>query len=103
MFKKSLKNKYLCISAGAVLVAGAAPQAQAQDAAANYPNRTIRYIVGYTPGGTSDMLARAVGQKLATAWGQQVIVDNGPRRVYARAGHDRSGGGKPEPVFEAAL
>ena len=78
MFKKSLKNKYLCISVGAVLVAGAAPQAQAQDAAANYPNRTIRYIVGYTPGGTSDMLARAVGQKLATAWGQQVIVDNRP-------------------------
>ena len=78
MFKKSLKNKYLCISAGAVLVAGAASLAQAQDAAANYPNRTIRYIVGYTPGGTSDMLARAVGQKLATAWGQQVIVDNRP-------------------------
>lgn len=52
--------------------------AAAQDAAANYPNRTIRYIVGYTPGGTSDMLARAVGQKLAAAWGQQVIIDNRP-------------------------
>lgn len=52
--------------------------AAAQDAAANYPNRTIRYIVGYTPGGTSDMLARAVGQKLAAAWGQQMIIDNRP-------------------------
>jgi len=52
--------------------------AVAQDAASNYPNRTIRYIVGYTPGGTSDMLARAVGQKLAAAWGQQVIIDNRP-------------------------
>ena len=55
-------------------VAGAAP---AQDAA-GYPSRTIRYIVGYTPGGTADMLARAVGQKLTAAWGQQVIVDNRP-------------------------
>jgi tripartite-type tricarboxylate transporter receptor subunit TctC len=62
----------------ALALAAAAPTVLAQDAAANYPNRTIRYIVGYTPGGTSDMLARAVGQKLAAAWGQQVIVDNRP-------------------------
>jgi tripartite-type tricarboxylate transporter receptor subunit TctC len=34
--------------------------------------------VGYTPGGTADMLARAVGQKLTEAWGQQVIVENRP-------------------------
>jgi tripartite-type tricarboxylate transporter receptor subunit TctC len=78
MFKKTIKNKYLRNSAAALLVAGITSLAQAQDAAANYPNRTIRYIVGYTPGGTSDMLARAVGQKLAAAWGQQVIVDNRP-------------------------
>ncbi len=43
-----------------------------------YPSRTIRYIVGYTPAGTADMLARAVGQKLNEAWGQQVIVENRP-------------------------
>jgi tripartite-type tricarboxylate transporter receptor subunit TctC len=78
MLKKPLKNKYLFVPAVAMLVASTATVAQAQDAAANYPNRTIRYIVGYTPGGTSDMLARAVGQKLAAAWGQQVIVDNRP-------------------------
>lgn len=82
MFKKTIKNKYLSKSVGALLVAGtvtAIPTAvQAQDAASNYPSRSIRYIVGYTPGGTSDMLARAVGQKLAAAWGQQVIVDNRP-------------------------
>lgn len=78
MLKKSFKNKYL-INAITMLLAGAtANAAQAQDAAANYPSRSIRYIVGYTPGGTSDMLARAVGQKLAAAWGQQVIVDNRP-------------------------
>ncbi len=43
-----------------------------------YPSRTIRYLVGYTPAGTADMLARAVGQKLNEAWGQQVIVENRP-------------------------
>jgi len=78
MFKKTIKNRYLFNAVAALLVAGSTSLAQAQDAAANYPNRTIRYIVGYTPGGTSDMLARAVGQKLAAAWGQQVIVDNRP-------------------------
>jgi tripartite-type tricarboxylate transporter receptor subunit TctC len=46
--------------------------------ATNYPVKPIRYIVGYTPGGTADMLARAVGQKLTEAWGQQVIVENRP-------------------------
>lgn len=70
------KNKYLIISVAALVTGSAAAVAQAQDAAANYPSRSIRYIVGYTPGGTADMLARAVGQKLTAAWGQQVIVDN---------------------------
>lgn len=78
MYKKPLKNKYLLNITAATLLMTSAAAVQAQDAAANYPNRTIRYIVGYTPGGTSDMLARAVGQKLAAAWGQQVIVDNRP-------------------------
>jgi tripartite-type tricarboxylate transporter receptor subunit TctC len=60
----------------AVLALAAAP-AFAQTAA-NYPAKPIRYIVGYTPAGTADMLARAVGQKLFEAWGQQVIVENRP-------------------------
>jgi tripartite-type tricarboxylate transporter receptor subunit TctC len=76
MLKKSFKNKYLINSIAMLLLGATANAAQAQDAAANYPSRSIRYIVGYTPGGTADMLARAVGQKLAAAWGQQVIVDN---------------------------
>jgi tripartite-type tricarboxylate transporter receptor subunit TctC len=46
--------------------------------AQQYPTKPIRYIVGYTPAGTADMLARAVGQKLYEAWGQQVIVENRP-------------------------
>jgi tripartite-type tricarboxylate transporter receptor subunit TctC len=50
----------------------------ATTSAQTYPAKPIRYIVGYTPAGTADMLARAVGQKLHEAWGQQVIVENRP-------------------------
>src|SRR5688500_2729905 len=46
--------------------------------AADYPNRPIRVVVAYTPAGTTDILARAIGQKFTEAWGQPVIVDNRP-------------------------
>jgi tripartite-type tricarboxylate transporter receptor subunit TctC len=45
-------------------------------AAQTYPNRPIRYIVGFTPGTATDIVARLVGAKLTERWGQQVIVDN---------------------------
>ncbi len=45
-------------------------------AAAPYPTKPIRIIVAYTPAGTTDILARLVGQKMSEAWGQPVIVDN---------------------------
>ena len=43
-----------------------------------YPNKPIRVIVPFPPGGSTDFLARIVGQKLTAAWGQQVIIDNRP-------------------------
>jgi tripartite-type tricarboxylate transporter receptor subunit TctC len=45
---------------------------------ANFPAKSLRWIVGYTPGGTADIMARAVGAKFAEAWGQTVIVENRP-------------------------
>jgi tripartite-type tricarboxylate transporter receptor subunit TctC len=71
------KNKWLIITITAMLTAGSAGLTLAQSAA-NYPAKAIRYIVGYTPAGTADLLARAVGQKLTEAWGQQVVVENRP-------------------------
>jgi tripartite-type tricarboxylate transporter receptor subunit TctC len=47
-------------------------------AQAQYPNKPIKFVVPYPPGGTSDILARAVGQKLQDAWGQPIIVENKP-------------------------
>ncbi len=53
----------------------AAVPATAQQA---YPNKPIRIIVPYAPGGTTDLLARLLGPKLTERWGQQVIAENRP-------------------------
>ena len=46
--------------------------------AQGYPNKPIRIICSFPPGGGTDFLARLVGQKLSERWGQPVIVDNRP-------------------------
>ena len=47
-------------------------------AQAHYPAKPIRLVVPFTPGGSTDILARAIGIELTKAWGQSVIVDNVP-------------------------
>ncbi|HYC44581.1 MAG TPA: tripartite tricarboxylate transporter substrate binding protein [Burkholderiales bacterium] len=51
------------------------PAAHAQT---NYPARTIRFIVPFTPGGSADIFARPVAQKMSESMGQQVVVENRP-------------------------
>jgi tripartite-type tricarboxylate transporter receptor subunit TctC len=46
--------------------------------AQTYPDRPIRFILPYSPGGSYDAVARLFGQALAEKWGQQVIVENRP-------------------------
>jgi tripartite-type tricarboxylate transporter receptor subunit TctC len=46
--------------------------AQAQ----NFPNRPVKIIVAFSPGGGTDIVARLLGQKLTEMWGQQIIVEN---------------------------
>ncbi len=61
------------LTLGALMaLAGSAAAEQA------YPNKPIRFISPFAPGGSTDLLARLVGQKLTESWGQQVIVDNRP-------------------------
>src|SRR5882672_7944860 len=45
---------------------------------ADFPNRPIHILVGFTPGGGPDITARYIAQKLGETWKQQVIVDNRP-------------------------
>ena len=46
--------------------------------AQDYPNKPVRFIVPYAPGGSSDILARTLGQKLAESMGQPFVIDNRP-------------------------
>ena len=46
--------------------------------APDFPARPIRAIVGFVPGGATDIMARQLGQKLSESLGQPVIVDNRP-------------------------
>src|SRR5258706_700752 len=57
-----------CAVAGSI-----APEAAAQSV---YPSKTVQIIVPYTPGGSIDIMTRAVAQKLAETWGKNVVVDN---------------------------
>ena len=57
-----------------VLAAGVA-SAQ-QRAAPDYPNKPIRIIVPFVPGGPMDVIGRLVGQKIAAVWGQNFVIDN---------------------------
>jgi tripartite-type tricarboxylate transporter receptor subunit TctC len=68
----------LAFAAGAVILSAApvsAPDAQAQSA---YPSRPIKLVVPYPPGALTDLLARAIGERLSANLKQGVIVDNKP-------------------------
>ena len=64
-----IRRAWLALAAMAVAAAASAQP---------FPSKPIRIIVPYPPGGTSDILARSVGQKMGEAFGQPVVVENKP-------------------------
>ncbi len=63
---------------GCAVLISIASACLAQQMQQDYPNKAIRIIVPYAPGGSTTFTSRLVGQRLTEAWGQQVIIDNRP-------------------------
>jgi tripartite-type tricarboxylate transporter receptor subunit TctC len=70
----------LCCTAAAAVLAAVliAPMATAgaADARSRYPERPVRFVVGFSPGSATDITARMVGPRLSEMWGQPVVIEN---------------------------
>jgi tripartite-type tricarboxylate transporter receptor subunit TctC len=73
-----MRLAHVSIAAAIALAAAIAPATAQSDlgAAANFPNRPIRIIVPFPPGGPTDLIARFVGQRMSEHWGQPVVIEN---------------------------
>src|SRR5262245_66097100 len=70
----TMANGIPTMAALAALIAACAAAAPAN--AQPYPNRPITLVIPLPPGGTTDMMARAVADKLGAALGQQIVIEN---------------------------
>ena len=69
--KRTLTVGLRLVTAYALLALAVAPVA-----AETYPTKPVRFIVAFPAGGATDVIARAIGQRLSEIWGQQIIVEN---------------------------
>jgi tripartite-type tricarboxylate transporter receptor subunit TctC len=76
MLKTTLFSKSLCAATVAATLLAATSTAHAQAQA--FPAKPIRFIVPLTPGGSNDVIARTIAERLQAAWHQPVVVENRP-------------------------
>ena len=70
-FRMKAVRNLMAIFAALLVVDAAAAQS-------TFPDRPVHILVGYVPGGPNDIIARAIGDRLALAWGKSVVIDNVP-------------------------
>ena len=76
--KISIKTNGCVIAATALLSSVAIAQSTSTGLGRPYPSRPLRMIIGFPPGGPTDLIARLVGQHLSETFGQPVVIDNRP-------------------------
>jgi tripartite-type tricarboxylate transporter receptor subunit TctC len=64
----------ICLAVIGLATAASMASASAQD----YPTRPVKWVVGYPPGGATDIIARLLGQRLSERLGQQFVIENKP-------------------------
>src|SRR5688500_14550019 len=87
-----MKAAWLALTLYVTTLGTAAAQS---DAAPGFPSKPIRWIVGFAPGASNDVIARVVAHRLTEIWGKQIIIDNRPAaggliggEIVARAAPD---------------
>ena len=70
-----MKMEWLAL---ALCCATAVSAAEKSEPASAFPSKPIRWVVPFTPGASTDLIARTIGQRLTEIWGRQIIVDNRP-------------------------
>ena len=82
------RRQLIATSAATILAPAIIGRAQAQ----SWPNRFVRLVVPFPPGGGTDVVARIVTNRLSEVWGQQMVIENkpaAPAAISARDGRPR--------------
>ena len=71
------RRRFVALAAASV-AAPSLVSSRARGAGINWPSKTVRIVVPFTPGGSTDTTARLVGNRLQEVWGQSVVIENKP-------------------------